>query len=251
MRTIAAPFDGEEVRVEPATDPGITINGVPADIGHIQKADIRVDLDGDGRRSYVVEHVLGPLGLCGITAANVVGIRESWTFARVEDRICYSRGVGPQGVVGHPRGLPNPAIVEGVRRVGVEDGGDPDRRTVTEPVTVEAGDGSLTLRPRDRGTGVRFDVAFRGETLTADIDPVGDNDPELVDRVTTAQTPYLTDDAEEGITHAIADLVSDVAVLGGLTDVHVEADLTGVEGYHRLTVGGPRTAHERGVVVEP
>jgi len=250
MRTVAEPFTAEEVRVEPRDTPGITVNGTPADVAHVQKADIRVDLADDHGRSYVVEHVLGPLGLCGVTAARVEGIREDWQFARVEDRICYSRGVGPQGVVGHPGGYPNPAIAEGVGTVGVETHGDAVRHTVAEPVTVTAGDGSLTVAPRERGAGVRFEVAFRGEELTAEVDPAGDTDPDLVAAVTGSQTPYLTEDPREGITHSIADLVSDVAVIGGLEDVLVEADLTGAEGYHRLTVGASRRAHAEDLVVE-
>ncbi|MFB6104110.1 MAG: hypothetical protein ABEJ57_03370 [Halobacteriaceae archaeon] len=250
MRTVAEPFTASEVRVEPRETPGITVNGTPADVDHVQKADIRVDLvDGD-RRSYVVEHVLGPLGLRGVTAADVVGIREDWQFARVEDRICYSRGVGPQGVVGHPAGYPNPAIADGIADVGVVTRGEPVRHTVAEPVTVTAGDGSLTLRPRDRGTGMRFELRFRGEELTVEVDPAGETDDDLVDRVTGSQTPYLTEDPREGITHSIADLVSDIAVIGGLEDVVVEAELTGAEGYHRLTVGAPRRAHAEGLVVE-
>ncbi|MFB6188145.1 MAG: hypothetical protein ABEI86_14950, partial [Halobacteriaceae archaeon] len=78
MRTINEPIEGTEVRIEPADSPGIRINGVPATLDNVVKADVRVDLGRD-ERSFVVEHVLGPLGLCGITAANITGIRDTWS----------------------------------------------------------------------------------------------------------------------------------------------------------------------------
>jgi len=248
VRTVAEPFAAEAVRVEPADEPGIRVNGVPADLEHVRKADVRVDLHGDAGRSFVVEHVLGPLGLCGVTAADVVGTTDTWSFARPEHRFVYSRGEGPDRVVGHPGGLPNPAIVDGVRNVGVEERAAPTRRSVGEPVAVEREGGAVRLAPRERGAGVRYEVSFRGEHLVAEVDPAGGTAPDLVDDVVSSRTPFLTDSPSEGITHAVADLVSDVAVVGGFEDLLVEADLT--EAYHTLTVGAARRAHERGVVVE-
>ena len=249
MRTVAEPFEAESVAVAPAEEPGIRINGAPATVEAVRKADVRVDLLGgeDGRRSFVVEHALAPLGLCGVTAAEVTGIETDWSFARPEHRFCYARGDDPAHVVGSPLGLPNPAVVEGVREVGVV--GEPSiRRTVAEPVTADTEGGTVTLRPRERGAGIRFEVSFRGESFVAEVDPAGDTDPELVDRVAAATTPFLTESAREGIVHSVADLVSDVAVIGGFEDLLVEADLG--DAYHLATVGAARLAHERDVVVE-
>jgi hypothetical protein len=248
MRTVAAPAVGSEVRVEPAEQPGIRVNGVPATVEHVRKADIRVDLLEDRNRSFVVEHVLGPLGLCGVTAAEVVGVREEWSFARPEHRFCYSCGLDPSHVVGHPAGLPNPELVAAVRGVGVVERAPPARRSVSEPVTFGTDTGSVTLRPREPGAGARLELRFRGEELTAEVDPAGSNPRELIDRVVEATTPFLADGAAEGITHAVADVVSDVLVIGGFEDVLVEAELD--EEYHRLTVGAARRARERGLVVE-
>jgi hypothetical protein len=248
MRTIAEPVEGEDVRIEPADTPGITVNSVPADLDQVQKADVRVDLFSGATRSFVVEHVLGPLGLCGVTAAEVTGIRDAWAFERPEHRFCYSRGFDPQHVVGHPAGLPNPAIVEAIKEVGVVTEGEPIRRTVSEPVSLTGEEGAITLRPHEQDAGVRFNVSLQGESLVAEVDPAGETDPDLIERVTNATTPYLAPDPTEAITHAIADLVSDVAVIGGFEDLRVEADLGG--DYHELTIGVVRKAHERGVVVE-
>lgn len=248
MRTVAEPVDADWVRIEPAREPGIRINGVPAELADVQKADVRVDLARNGTRSFVVEHVLGPLGLSGVTAAEVVGTAEEWDFTRPEHRFCYSRDDGPEHVVGHPQGLPNPAVASGVADVGIEERTTPTRHTVSEPVTVSDGEGEVTLRPRDHGLGVRFEVTFRGQRFVANVDPAGRTDPKLVRAITNSTTPFLTNAAGEGIVHSVGDLVSDIPVLGGFEDLIVEADLAA--GYHALTVGASQRAHERGVVVE-
>ena len=249
MRTVAEPFEAESVAVAPAEEPGIRVNGAPATVDAVRKADVRVDLlaEAENRRSFVVEHALAPLGLCGVTAAEVTGIETEWAFERPEHRFCYARGDEPSAVVGDPRGLPNPAVVEGIREVGVV--GETDvRRTVAEPVTADNEGGTVTLRPREPGAGVRFEVSFRGEEFVAEVDPAGGTDPALVDRVVAATTPFLTDSPREGIVHSVADLVSDVAVIGGFEDLVVEAALG--EAYHLATVGAARLAHERDLVVE-
>lgn len=247
MRTVARPVEGTEVRVEPADSPGITVNGAPATLDAVAKADVRVDLAAE-TRSFVVEHVLGPLGLRGVTAANVVGLREDWDFARPEHRFCYAADLGPENVVGHPAGLPNPALAAALGEVELAAGEPQPRRTVSDPVTYEANGGRIELRPREYGAGVRFDVAYGEATITADVDPRGDNDESLVESVTDATTPYLSPTEEEAVTHSVADLVSDVAVIGGFEDLVVEAELG--EAYHALTVGAARKARDEGLVEE-
>ncbi|WP_135827580.1 hypothetical protein [Halorussus halobius] len=253
MRTLAEPVEGAEVRVEPKETPGIEVNGVPATVDYVAKADVRVDLADetcsdllDGTRSFVVEHVLGPLGLRGVTAAKVVGVREEWDFARPEHRFCYAAEMGPDSVVGHPAGLPNPALAEALGEVDLVESEPRPRRTVSEPVTFAAGGGEIELRPREYGAGVRFDVRLGDATITAEVDPQGDNDEALIESVTNSTTPYLSPTDEEAVTHSIADLVSDLAVVGGFDDLAVEADLG--DAYHALTVGAARTAHRSGLV---
>lgn len=253
MRTIARPVEGTEVRVEPSDSPGIEVNGVPATVDYVGKADVRVDLVDetssdlvDGTRSFVVEHVLGPLGLRGVTAAKVVGIREEWEFARPEHRFCYAAEMGPDSVVGHPAGLPNPALAEALGEVELVDSDRQPRQTVSEPVAFTANGGEIELRQRDHGAGIKFDVEYGEATITAEVDPRGDNDEELIDSVTNSTTPYLSPTEDEAVTHSIADLVSDIAVIGGFDDLVVEADLD--EAYHALTIGAAQKAHNAGVV---
>lgn len=244
MRTVAGPVEGTEVRVEPSETPGITINGVPATLDHVGTADARVDLVGE-TRSFVVEHVLGPLGLRGITAASVTGVRTGWDFARPEHRFCYSAEMGPENVVGHPEGLPNPAIARRLGEVGTVETGEAPRTTVTESVSVTNGHGEITIAPREFGTGIKFDVRYGDATFECEVDPSGDND-DLIESVTTATTPYLSPTDDEAVVHSVADLVSDVGVIGGFDDLVVEADLGGP--YHALTVGVARKAWDEGVV---
>lgn len=251
MRTVEHPVEGTEVRVEPREQPGILVDGVPADLDHVAKADVRVDLAGAGgtdtaSRSFVVEHVLGPLGLRGITAANVVGVRDEWEFARPEHRLCYAADLRPERVVGHPAGLPNPAIAEALGEVGVVGGAPQPRQTVAEPVSFEANEGSIDLRPREYGAGVRFDATFGEASIVAEVDPRGETDADLVESVCNSTTPYLSPTEEEAVTHAVADLVSDLLVIGGFDDLFVDVDLGGA--YHALTVGAARKADDAGLV---
>lgn len=244
VRTVAEAVEASEVRVEPKETPGIEVNGVPADLEHVTKADVRVDLRGE-TRAFVVEHVLGPLGLRGVTAARVEGRVDEWDFARPEHRFCYAANLPPSSVVGHPHGLPNPELAEAVSDVGVV-GEERTRTTVTEAVTFETNGGDIAIRPREYGAGIRFEATYGDAELVADVDPAGENDPGLVADVTASTTPYLAPDDEEAVTHSVADLVSDVAVVGGFDDAVVEANLGGA--YHALTVGASRKAHEADVV---
>ena len=58
--------------------------------------------------------------------------------------------------------------------------------------------------------------------------------------------PYLSPNDDEAVAHAVADLVSDIAVIGGFDDLVVEADLAGA--YHALTIGAARKARSSGLV---
>lgn len=247
MRTVAEPAEGEFVRVEPADEPGVRVNGVPANLDHLRKADVRVDLVDGRSRSFVVEHVLGPLRLCGVTAANVFGTVEEWAFARPEHRICYSTDLGPDAVVGHPAGLPNPALADAVLAAGTERRGEERRRSVSEPVEFETNGGEITVTPREFGAGVELDLRYDGATFTADV-PADGASEDVIEAITNSTTPYLAPDTETAVTHSAADVLSDVVEIGGLDDVRIEADLGG--GYHALTIGVARAAYEQDLVVE-
>lgn len=247
MRTIAAPAEGEYVRVEPTDEPGIRINGIPAALDRVRKADVRVDLSEDRNRALVVEHALGPLRLCGVTAAEVVGTETTWDFSRPEHRFCYSTELGPEAVVGHPAGLPNPAIAEAVRSVGTEPLSGGSRTTVAEAVSFETNDGSITVSPRSPRAGASLDLRYDGARFTAEVPPEG-ADPDVVEAVTTSTTPYLAPDPEIAVTHSAADVLSDVVAIGGVDDVHIEATLGGA--YHALTIGVAERIRDRGLAVE-
>ena len=253
MRTIAEPVEGTEVRVEPVESPGIEVNGVPVTIDSVSKADVRVDLvdrtvsvPADRTRSLVVEHVLGPLGLRGVTAANVVGIRNKWDFARPEHRFCYAAELSPDCVVGHPAGLPNPRLSTALGRVELIEGDPQPRQTVSEPMCFNTNGGDIELRPREYGAGIRFEAKYGEANIVAEVDPRGEADETLIDSVTNSTTPYLSPNDDEAVTHAVADLVSDIAVIGGFDDLVVEADLAGA--YHALTIGAARKARSSGLV---
>lgn len=246
MRTLAEPVVGTEVRVEPRESDGVVVNGTEATLENVLKEDVRVDLGPRANRSFVVEHVVGVLGLHGVTAARVEGIRDEWDFARPEHRHCYSTDLGPPNVVGHPAGLPNPGLSDALDEVDLR-GERRARTTVSEPVAMEVGGGRIELRPREYGAGIRFEATYDGASCTAEVDPAGGTEPGTIEAVTSSQTPFLTDSAEEGVTHSIVDLTSDVAVIGGFDDLVVEADLG--EAYHRLTVGVARRARDEGFAV--
>lgn len=246
MRTIEEPIEGAFVRVEPADTPGIRINDVPAVAQNVSKADVRVDIESD-QRVFVVEHVLGPLRLCGITAADVIGTETSWDFARPEHRFCYSTHLGPGAVVGHPAGLPNPDLATAVERTGVVQTGTDVRRTVSESVSYSVNDGAITVSPREYRSGIELSLRYGSASFELVVPPQG-APSDVIEAVTTATTPYLVSDPEEAVTHAVADVISDVVVLGELDDVRIDAELD--NAYHALTLGVVRKAKRKGVITE-
>ena len=247
MRTIAEAVEGTQVRVEPAETPGITVNGIPATLDYVSKADVRVDLL-DQTRSFVVEHVLGPLGLRGITAAEVSGIQSIWDFTRPEHRFCYSAEMSPQNVVGHPEGLPNPAIADALGTVRSIETNERTRTSVFEPVSLSNDHGEITIAPHEFGAGVQFNVRYGEATFECEVDPRSENSSDLVESVTNSTTPYLSPTEDEAVVHSIADLVSDIAVIGGFDDLVVDADL--VSGYHSLSIGVSQAARDKDLIDE-
>lgn len=247
MRTLTRPVKGTEVRVEPATSPGIRINGIPATLDAVCKADRRVDLADDEARSFIVEHALAPLGLLGITAAEIVGRRDAWSFERPEHRFCYSTDLTPEHVVGHPAGLPNPAIVDAIDETTITGTVD-ERRTISEAVEYTTETGHIRLAPASYGAGLQFDISLDTASFDCTIDPAASTAPALVETISTATTPYLDPTPKEAIRHTIADLVADIGIVGGFDDLNVTATLGGA--YHALTIGVARRARrlDRGVI---
>lgn len=242
MRTVAEPVVGTEVRVEPADSDGITINGIPVTLDNAVPV-FRIDLVDDDSRTFIAEHVLSVLGMSGITAADVTGIRTEWDFSRPEHRFCYSTGLDPSNVVGHPAGLHNPVLVETLRTTEVVERGQEPRRTVSEPV--EYGDGAIRISPREYGSGLLLRNHHETGTKSFEVDPRSRDDEAVVKEIATSTTPFLTQ-REEGLTHWIGDLVSDIGMIGGFDDLVVDSFSAG----HDDTIGVSRKAREEGVVVE-
>lgn len=247
MKTLRSVAEGEYVRAEPRQTSGISINGVPADLEHTRKADVRIDLVSDRDRVFVAEHVLGPLYLRGITTANVVGIVTEWDFARPEHRFCYSTDLGPDAVVGHPAGLPNPGLAAALGDAEVVEESERARGTVTEPVEYRINGGTIRIEPRGFREGPELDLNYRDSSFQCTVPP-GGADESLIEDVTNATTPYLAPDNRTAAIHAVADVLSDVVVIGGLEDVRIEAELS--DSYHSLTIGGARRARDVGAYLE-
>ncbi len=247
MGALRSSAEGEYVRADPRTTEGISINGIPVDLQHTRKADIRIDVVSGRNRAFVAEHVLGPLYLRGVTAANVVGTVDAWDFARPEHRFCYATDLGPDAVVGHPAGLPNPGLATALGDAEIVETDGRTRGTVTEPVEYSANGGTIRIEPRGFREGPELDLRYRSGSFHCTVPPEG-ADEALINSVTNATTPYLAPDDETAATHAVADVLSDVVVIGGLEDVRIEADLS--DAYHSLTVGGARRARTVGAYTE-
>lgn len=242
MRTVSEPVVGTEVRVEPADNDGIRINGIPATLENAVPV-FRVDLVDGNTRTFIAEHALSVLGLRGITAAEVTGVRTEWDFARPEHRFCYSVGWDPSAVVGHPAGLHDPALAEALRTVETVERGESPRKTVSEPV--EFGDGAIRIQPREYGAGLWIRNHYEDGTMEFTVDPQGSTEEAIVKEIVTSTTPFLTQ-RREGATHWIGDVVSDIGVIGGFDDLVIDSFDAG----HDDTLGVSRRAHNQGVVVE-
>lgn len=243
MRTVAEPVEGTEVRVEPADSPGITINEIPVTLDNARTL-FRVDLAADDNRAFIVEHILSVLGMHGITAAAVHGVRTEWDFARPEHRFARSIGLTPGSVIGHPKGLHDPVVEEGIRTTDIVERGDEPRQTLSAPV--EYGDGAIRIAPREQGRGLLIRNHVGEETITFDIDPRSRSDTSDVKLISTSTTPFLGGTAREGDIHWVGDLVSDIGLIGGFDDAVVDSYSAG----HGDTIGVSRKAFEQDKVVE-
>lgn len=247
-RTVAGTAAGAFIRAVPAPPgTGLVINGVPVNPGSVAKADVRVDLGAGTARSLIVEHVTGPAKLLGLTDALVEGIATPWDFMRPEHRLVYSTGQPNSFVVGPPDGRLNPDFAEAVLASGTKEIPGPRvRRTVEERVHFEAFGGYIDLLPAPFGTGITLNFHL-GHHVVKDFhfDPQkGLEDLDLLRTIVNSPTPFLIGwEDPRAATHAIGDVCGDLAGVGGLTDLYVEARLNFF--YHALTIGAVRAARFR------
>ncbi len=227
-------------------EPRVIINGVEAIPENVVKYDARVDIKDPktNKRCFLVEHVLGPLRLVGITNAEVLGSDKSWNFLRPEHRFAYSLGLGPDVVVGEEDGRQRPSlasILDELESYIIEINCDV-YKTVEQEVYFEAVDpfgykGKIHLRPLKPNEGVILNIRlFENAIDGLFISERGLKDGNLLKQILTAQTPFLIGvHTKEALLHAIGDVISDIVGLGGLTDVEINVDLNFF--YHSLTVG--------------
>lgn len=247
-RTVADTAAGAYVKAAPAPPgTGLVINGVPVNPGSVAKAGARVDIGAEPARSMIVEHVTGPAKLLGLTDLLVEGVATPWDFMRPEHRLVYSTGQSNSFVVGPPDGRLNPDFAESVLAAGIrETPGPRRRRTVAERVHFEAHGGYLDLLPAPFGSGITLNFTL-GPHVIKDFhfDPLkGLEDLDLLRTILNSPTPFLIGwEDPRAATHAIGDVCGDLAGVGGLTDLYVEARLNFF--YHALTVGAVRTARFR------
>ncbi|MEM1510182.1 MAG: hypothetical protein QXW86_11830 [Saccharolobus sp.] len=249
LTTVKEPIRAGNILVMPfwkSREPKIIINEVEAVPENVVKYDARVDIKDPGsrKRCFLVEHVLGPLRLVGITNALVVGVDRKWNFLRPEHRFAYSIGLGPEVVVGEEDGRQRPALSDLVDKLGelivkIE---CEVYKSVSEEVYYENVDpfgykGRIILKPLKPGEGIVLNVTLSENSIdNVLINQEGLKDKSLLKQILRAQTPFLIGiNTKEALLHAIGDVTADIVGLGGLTDVEIIAELNFF--YHALTVG--------------
>lgn len=249
LTTVKEPIRAGNIIVGPLlkfTEPRILINGVEAIPENAVKYDARVDImdPRSRKRCFLVEHVLGPLRLAGITNAEVVGTDKEWNFLRPEHRFAYSIGLEPGVVVGEEDGRQRPALAdlldklnELVIRIECD-----VYKSVAQEVNYENIDpfgykGRITLKPLKPNEGIVLNVTLFSNSIEGVlIGEDGLKDRTLLKKILQAQTPFLIGlNTKEALLHAIGDVTADIVGLGGLTDVEITAELNFF--YHALTVG--------------
>lgn len=249
LTTLKEPIRAGNILINPLQgfkEPRIIINGVEATLENVVKYDARVDIrDPKSRkRCFLVEHVLGPLRLIGVTNALVSGVDREWNFLRPEHRFAYSIGLGPEVVVGEEDGRQRPALAnlvdrlsEFVVKIECEVYKSVSREVHYENVDPFGYRGKIVLRPLKPNEGIILNITlFENSISNVLIGQEGLNDKFLLKQILQAQTPFLIGvRSREALLHAIGDVTSDIAGLGGLTDVEITAELNFF--YHALTVG--------------
>ena len=257
LTTIVKPFQAGNILIMPFTnivdikEPRIIINDVEAIPENAVKYDARVDImdPNTRKRCFLVEHVLGPLRLVGITNAKVSGVDRVWNFLRPEHRFAYSLGLGPEFVVGEEDGTQRPdlealldQISDYVVKTRCKVYKSVAREVIHENIDPFGYKGRIVISPRNPGEGITLSVRlFKNSLENLLITEDGLQDKELLKRILRARTPYLIGlETEEALHHAVGDVVADIVGLGGLTDVAVSVELNFF--YHALTVGAIKKA---------
>jgi hypothetical protein len=257
LTTIAKPFQAGNILILPFThvedikEPRIVINNIEAVPENAVKHDARVDIMNPRtrKRCFLVEHVLGPLRLVGITNARVYGTDKTWNFLRPEHRFAYSLGLSPEFVVGEEDGTQRPGLEALVDHLSDYVVKTKCRvyKSVAEEIVHENVDpfgykGKIIIYPRNPGEGITLSVRlFKNSLENLLITEEGLQDRALLKRILRARTPYLIGlESEEALLHAVGDVTADIVGLGGLTDVAVSVELNFF--YHALTVGAIKKA---------
>jgi hypothetical protein len=257
LTTVSKPIQAGNILIMPFTEfsyfrePRIIINDIEAIPEHVVKYDARVDImdPSSKKRCFLVEHVLGPLRLIGITNAKVVGTDVNWNFMRPEHRFAYSIGLSPRFVVGEEDGTQRPALISIIDSLDQYVIKSECRvyKSVSKEVIYENMDpfgyrGRIVISPRDENEGITLTVRlFKNYIEDIHITENGLQDKTLLKKILSARTPYLIGiDSEESLYHAIGDVTADIIGLGGLTDADIKVELNFF--YHALTVGAIKRA---------
>jgi len=251
ITTLSKPIVSGNVVILPMKKPEggkIIINGIEAKPENVVKYDARVDMmdPTTKKRCFIIEHVLGPLRMLGVTDAIVLGLDKTWNFLRPEHRFAYSLGLTPEVVVGREDGKQRPkleGIIDSVRL-------KTDKQfyvTVAQEVYFKTVDifghkGEITIAPLPPESGIVLNIElFKNSIEDIRLGENGLEDKHLAKKILDARTPFLIGiEKEEALFHAIGDVIADTVGLGRLTDAKIDVKLNFF--YHSLTVGAIKRA---------
>nr|MDO8088031.1 hypothetical protein [Candidatus Sigynarchaeum springense] len=244
-QTIDAPVRGGTFTIGPGRPgTGLVINGIHLQPANIIHADHRVDIRQGNNVALVVEHPVAVATLFAIHDAEITGNRPTWDFYRAADREAHARGLKPDAVLGPADGSIGRDVAAPLGRATIVDGGVPlVINSVSQPAAIEKEDGNrISIQPALPGDRV-LDISvsmFNLGPLHATLDPVkgllGDaGSRDFKFEVLVARSSAVIGLKEEGLLHALGDIVADIAGTGGIRAGKVEAQLS--MGYHKASIG--------------
>ncbi|MEX2684951.1 MAG: hypothetical protein Q6373_025475 [Candidatus Sigynarchaeota archaeon] len=244
-QTIGAPVVGGTFKIEPGQPgTGLVINGIPLQPVNIIHADHRVDIRQGYNVALIVEHPVAAATLFAIHDAKITGNRKSWDFYRAADREAHARGLKPDAVLGLADGSIGRDVAEQMRRTAIVESDVPlVINTVAEPAVIEKDDGNwISIHPAIKGVHV-LDISvsmFNLGPLHATLDPVkgllddaGTSDLKI--DVLNARSSAVIGLKQEGLLHALGDIVADIAGTGNIRAGKIDARLS--IGYHKASIG--------------